>query len=63
MTGKIATERAAGGQAARSHVESLLDEALAETFPASDPVAIVCEDRPAAEAEPTRKDKPASTAS
>jgi hypothetical protein len=52
MTGKnVATERAASGQASRSHVESLLDQALAETFPASDPVAIVCEDRRAAKPE------------
>lgn len=28
----------------RSHIEDLLDEALMETFPASDPVAIVFEE-------------------
>lgn len=29
--------------AARAHLDELLDEALAETFPASDPVAIAVE--------------------
>lgn len=51
-----------------SHVEALLDDALADTFPASDPVAIVCEDRAAAASDPTRQadakgDKPAGAAS
>jgi hypothetical protein len=35
-------ERAGGeASAASSHIEALLDEALAETFPASDPVALL----------------------
>jgi hypothetical protein len=29
-----------GDRTARRHIEKLLDEALAETFPASDPVAV-----------------------
>jgi hypothetical protein len=34
-------ERARGEASASSHIEALLDEALAETFPASDPVALL----------------------
>jgi hypothetical protein len=34
-------ERAGGEVSASSHIEALLDEALAETFPASDPVALL----------------------
>ena len=34
-------ERAGGEASASSHIEALLDEALAETFPASDPVALL----------------------
>lgn len=32
-----------GHQAERDHMDALLDEALSETFPASDPVAITSE--------------------
>ena len=32
-----------GAQAERDHMDALLDEALGETFPASDPVSITCE--------------------
>jgi hypothetical protein len=56
---KAVPERVANAPPPRSHVEALLDDALADTFPASDPVAIVCEDRPAVEQQPTAKDKPA----
>lgn len=31
----------------REHAESLLDEALRETFPASDPIAVFVHSRPA----------------
>jgi hypothetical protein len=34
-------ERAGGKVSPSSHIETLLDEALAETFPASDPVALL----------------------
>lgn len=33
-----------GADAVRWHVDELLDEALMETFPASDPVSIPCPD-------------------
>ncbi len=56
---KTAPERAVSAQPPWSHVEALLDEALAGTFPASDPVAIVCEDRRAAKPGTAGKDQPA----
>jgi hypothetical protein len=34
-------ERGRDEELASSHIEALLDEALAETFPASDPVALL----------------------
>lgn len=37
---KDRTERAARSRPARIHIEALLDEALVQTFPASDPIAI-----------------------
>jgi hypothetical protein len=62
---KAATERVASAPPPCSHVEALLDDALADTFPASDPVAIACEDRPAAKPESARRaagrDQPAGT--
>jgi hypothetical protein len=35
------TRREGEDRATRAHVDALLDEALADTFPASDPVALL----------------------
>lgn len=57
--GKDAEGQAGGARLSRSHVEELLDEALAETFPASDPVAIQHEDEPEDAGTAGDKGKPA----
>ena len=49
-------------EAQTKHLDRLLDEALADTFPASDPVAICSEDR-APEREPDEGRKPLGSSS
>jgi hypothetical protein len=56
MSSPGATQDRAGVTTEAEHLEELLDEALNETFPASDPVAISIEQRDARK--PIRQNEP-----
>jgi hypothetical protein len=55
MSSPSATRDRAGVTTEAEHLEELLDEALVETFPASDPVAISIEQRDARKPMPQHK--------